>query len=232
MAEASLVMLPGLLLDQRLFAAQIDALGSSVPVQVPDLGQDASIGQMAERVLAAAPARFALCALSMGGYVAFEIMRQAPERVTRLALLDTQARPDTEAATQRRRDLIALSERGYFKGVTSRLLPQLIHPDQQRDAALVAAIHAMAISIGKDGFVRQQQAIMGRPDSRPDLPGIGCRTLVLCGRQDLLTPPELHEEMAAAIPDASLVVLPQCGHLSPLEQPALVTAHLRWWLTA
>jgi pimeloyl-ACP methyl ester carboxylesterase len=227
----TVVLLPGLLCDQRLFAPQLPALAASVEPVVPDLTQDDSIGAMAERALAmAGPERFALAALSMGGYVALEIMRRAPERVTRLALLDTQARADTEEARSRRRGLMELSEKGEFLGVTSRLMPLLIHADRLGDTALTGLIQAMAESIGKEGFLRQQRAILDRPDSRPVLPRIACPTLVLAGREDAITPPELQIEMAQAIPQATLVLLPGCGHLAPLERPEAVTRQLLAWL--
>src|SRR3546814_9325546 len=117
---------------------------------------------MAQRLLNAAPRRFALAGLSMGGYAAFEVVRQAPERVVRLALLDTSARPDDAAKRQRRLDLIQLAEKGRFKGVTPRLLPQFIHPDRLDDAALAEAVTAMAERVGKETFLRQQQAKIGR----------------------------------------------------------------------
>ncbi len=223
-----LVLLPGLLLDERLYAAQIAALGAQATPQVADLTRDDSIAAMARRVLAAAPERFALCGLSMGGYVAFEIMRRAPERVTRLALLDTQARPDSDEARTRRLDLIALAERGDFAAATQRLLPLFVHPD--RRGALQATVSAMAEQVGRDAFLRQQTAILNRVDCRPGLAAIACPTLVMTGRQDLLTPLEVHLEIAAAIPAATLVVLPHCGHLTPLEQPAMVNAQLAAWL--
>ena len=232
MARAPLLLLPGLLLDERLYAAQVEALRPQCVPQVVDLTRDDSIAAMAGRVLAAAPERFALCGLSMGGYVAFEIMRRAPERVTRLALLDTQARLDSAEARARRRDLIALAERGAFAAATARLLPLLVHPDRREDAALGATIAGMAERVGREGFLRQQTAILNRIDSRPGLADIACPTLVLTGRQDLLTPVEVHLEIAAAIPAATLVVLPNCGHLSPLEQPAMVNAQLAAWLGA
>jgi pimeloyl-ACP methyl ester carboxylesterase len=166
----------------------------------------------------------------MGGYVALEIVRQAPERVARLALLDTQARADTAEITARRRGLIELAHKGEFKGVTPRLLPALLHPDRLQDDGLTATVTAMAEAVGQQAFLRQQQALMTRADLRPLLGKIGCPTLVLCGRQDALTPLPLSLEMAAAIPDATLVVLPRCGHLSTLERPDAVTAQLRAWL--
>ena len=227
----TIVLLPGLLCDQRLFGPQLPALAAVADPVVADLTQDDSIGEMAARTLATVTAeRFALASLSMGGYVALEIMRQAPARVTRLALLDTQARPDTEEAKARRRGLMALSEKGEFRGVTSRLMPLLIHPDRLADTALTGTIQAMAESIGKDGFLRQQRAILDRIDSRPHLPDIACPTLVLAGREDAITPLEAQTELVQAIPQATLVLLPECGHLAPLERPEAVTYQLLLWL--
>jgi pimeloyl-ACP methyl ester carboxylesterase len=227
----TVVLLPGLLCDQRLFAPQLPALAGVADPVVPDLSQDDSIAGMATRALAMVEAeRFALVSLSMGGYVALEIMRRAPERVTRLALLDAQARPDTEEAKARRRGLMAQSEKGEFRGVTSRLMPLLIHSDRLGDAGLTGTIQAMAESIGKEGFLRQQRAILDRPDSRPLLPGIACPTLILAGREDAITPLEAQLELAQAIPQATLILLPRCGHLASLEWPEEVTRQLLLWL--
>jgi pimeloyl-ACP methyl ester carboxylesterase len=225
-----LILLPGLLNDARLWRHQAQTLAPLAEVEVADpVGPD-SIGAMAERVLAMRPGRFALAGLSMGGYVAFEVMRRAPERVLRLALLDTSARPDMPEQTQRRRGLIELAQKGRFLGVTPRLLPQLLHPDHVRDHAIANTVVQMARTVGREGFLAQQRAIMGRPDSRPGLARIGCPTLVMGGRQDAVTPPEVMEEIAAGIPGARLVLLDRCGHLSPLEQPEAVTAAMAEWL--
>lgn len=229
--KTSLVLLPGLLCDAALWRAQIDDLSDLVAPWVADLSHDDSMTGMARRVLAEAPPRFALAGLSMGGYVAQEIMRQAPERVLRLALLDTSARADTEEQTARRRGLIELAEKGEFKGVTPRLLPLFLHPKRLDDQALVAAVLAMAERVGKDAFLRQQRAIMGRPDGRSSLAAIQCPTLVLCGRQDQLTPLDLHEEMAALIRFSHLEIVEECGHLATMERPWEVSVLLRQWLT-
>src|SRR5215469_4186810 len=228
--KAPLLLLPGLLCDRALWAAQIDDLSDIAEPLVADLSHDDSVTGMARRALAAAPPRFALAGLSMGGYVAQEILRQAPERVLRLALLDTNARADTEEQTARRRGLIELAEKGEVHGVTPRLLPVFLHPARLRDEALVESVMAMTERVGKDAFLRQQRAIMGRPDGRPSLAAIKCPTLVLCGRQDQLTPLALHEEVAGLIPGAKLVVVEDCGHLSTLEKPTTVTGALRQWL--
>jgi pimeloyl-ACP methyl ester carboxylesterase len=188
------------LCDATLWRHQCKNLADIAAIRVVDLTGHDSVGALADAVLAAAAARFALAGLSMGGYVALEVMRRAPERVSRLALLDSSARADTPQQSARRRDLIALAGKGRFKGVTPRLLPLFIHPDRLGDAALTGAVTAMAEAVGRDAFVRQQRAVLGRPDGRADLARIACPTLVLCGRQDEPTPLKAHQEMAAAIP--------------------------------
>lgn len=230
--KTPLVLLPGLLCDAALWRGPIEELADIAEPWVADLTRDASVTSMARRVLAEAPPRFALAGLSMGGYVAQEIMRQAPERVLRLALLDTSARADSPEQTARRRGLIELAEKGEFRGVTPRLLPVFLHPARLDDKPLTDAVMAMAERVGKDAFLRQQNAIMGRPDGRPSLAAIKCVTLVLCGRQDLLTSLDLHEEIAALVKGARLAVIEDCGHLSTMERPWEVSVELRQWLTA
>jgi pimeloyl-ACP methyl ester carboxylesterase len=173
---------------------------------------------------------FALAGLSMGGYVALEMVRQASPRVLKLALLDTSARPDTPEQATRRADFISLAERGRFVGVTDALLPAFVHPSRLGDRELVSTIRTMAKNTGRYAFIRQERAIISRADSRPLLPGIDRPSVVLCGRQDALTPLDRHEEMAAAIPGAVLEVVEDCGHLSTLEKPAEVGRALRRWL--
>jgi pimeloyl-ACP methyl ester carboxylesterase len=167
----------------------------------------------------------------MGGYVALAVMRAAPQRVTHLALLDTNARADTperKAERQRLMDL-ARTERG-FRPVTQQLMPLLLHLDRLKDTLLVDAIQSMAERVGPDAYVRQQTAIMGRPDMRDRLRDFACPTIVLCGREDALTPLALHEEMAAAIPGSVLAVVDDCGHMATMERPEAVNGHLKAWL--
>ncbi|HAA91928.1 MAG TPA: alpha/beta hydrolase [Rhodospirillaceae bacterium] len=231
MAEKeAMVLVPGLLCDRTLWAHQMEFLRDVANPMVADTLSDDSIAHMADRLLAAAPERFALAGLSMGGYVAFEVMRRAPERVSRLALMDTSAAPDDPDKTKIRKGLIRLAEMGKFKGVTPRLLPMLVHEDRLEDEQLCGAITEMAGRVGKDSFVSQQRAIMGRADSRESQADISVPTLVLCGRQDVLTPLEAHEEMADAIPTARLCVIEECGHLATMERPHAVTALMRDWL--
>ena len=231
--RAMLVLVPGLLCDARLWRAQAEALSDVADCWVADATRSDTMTGLARDLLVDAPfERFALAGLSMGGYIALEILRQDPGRVERLALLDTSARADTPEQSQRRRDFIALAGRGRFLGVTDALLPLLVHASRLEDAPLVAVVKAMARDVGKEAFVRQERAIMSRADSRALLPGIACPTLVLCGRQDALTPLDRHEEIAAAVPSARLEIVEDCGHLSTLERPAAVSAALRRWLAA
>jgi len=229
--KPTLILVPGLLCSARLWAAQIDGLSDLADIAVADMTRDGTMAGMAQRVLDCTDGTFSLAGLSMGGYVAMEVMRRAPERVERLALLDTGARADTEEQTIRRRDLIGLADRGEFKAVSPKLLPLFVHPDRLADKAMVDAISKMADSVGKDAFLRQQQAIMHRPDSRPGLAAIACPTLVVCGREDVLTPPELSEEIAGLVPGADFVLMEGCGHLSTMERPDDVNAALRSWMS-
>ena len=227
----ALLLLPGLLCDDRLWRDQAAALAGICRPVVADLTADSTIAAMAERALSALleGEPFALAGLSMGGYVAFEILRRAPARVLRLALFDTSARPDTEEQRRRRGGLIALSQTGQFRGVTPRLLPQLLHPTRL-GTPLAEEVMAMADRVGRDAFLRQQEAIMGRRDSRPDLAAIRVPTLVAVGAEDVLTPPELAKEIAAGIPGARLERIPGCGHLPTMEDPDAATALMREWL--
>ncbi|SKC55989.1 alpha/beta fold hydrolase [Pseudoxanthomonas indica] len=226
-----LLLLPGLLCDARLWRDQASGLADIADSRIADLTQDDSVAAMAARALAAAPPRFALAALSMGGYVAFEILRQAPERVTRLALLATSARADPPKRAAVRRASLALAGSGRFAGVTRKLLPQLVHA-RHVDDAVGQEVMAMAERVGRDAFLRQQQAILDRPDSSDLLPTLQLPTLVGVGDDDRMTAPEESRYLQAHIPGARLHVFTACGHLPPLEQPEATTALLRDWLLA
>ncbi len=208
-----IVLIPGLNCSARLYGGQIPALWRFGPIQVADHTRDDAMEAIAGRILAAAPPQFALVGLSMGGYIAFEILRQAPERMQRLALLDTGARADTPEQTERRLHQIELARAGRFAEISDVLFPLLVAPDHQNDARLREIIHVMAEETGADAFVRQQTAIMKRPDSRPTLSAIRCPTLVLVGDGDELTPLPLAQEITAAIPGAQLKVVEDSGHL-------------------
>ena len=228
--KCALVLLPGLLCTRALWAPQIETLSPYADIQVPDVAAHGSMAEIATMVLQDAPERFSLAGLSMGGYVAFEILRQAPERVERVAFLDTSARPDIPETAARRRGLVELAQKGAFKGVTPKLLPMLIHPDRIDELVLTGTITAMAEDVGRDGFSRQQTAILGRADSRPDLARIKCPTTVIVGRQDILLPPDHAEEIADGISNAEMIYVEDSGHLPTLEQPEATTEAMRRWL--
>lgn len=226
-----LLLLPGLLCDARLWRDVLPPLAGLAEPRVADLTRADSIAAMARDALAVMEdvPRFAVAGLSMGGYVGLEIMRRAPGRVTHLALLDTSARPDTPEQTERRQALLALSRQGQFRGVTPRLLPLLVHASRQQ-GPVAEDVMAMAERVGSEAFLRQQTAIMGRPDSRPLLPRIAVPTLIACGEEDALTPPALHEEMAALIPGARLTRFAGSGHLPTMEVPEEAAAAMARWL--
>ena len=224
-----LLLLPGLLNDAGLWKAQICDLGDIADVQVADLTLDDSVASMARRAPAMAPPRFSLAGLSMGGYIAFEILRQAPQRVTRLALLDTCATPDSAERAAQRRGQIASLKLGRFLGVTDRLLPQLIHPDQV-EGPVGDTVRRMAARVGGEAFLRQQNAILNRPDSTSLLPTINVPTLVAVGDSDQLTPPRDAYLMRDRISGAGFHCFRRCGHLPPLEKPDETSAVLRAWL--
>lgn len=226
-----LVLVPGLSCNAALYASQWPALADGRPIFVADHARDETLSAIVQRLLAAAPPRFALCGLSMGGYIAFELLRQAPERVTRLALLDTSARPATPETNLPREQMIALAEKGAFDNVTTLLWQKLVAPARLADEPLRLLVRRMADEVGVDGFVRQQKAIMQRPDSRPVLAGLSIPVLVLVGAEDEITPVAEARDMAGlAGARARLAIVPGCGHLSTLEAPEAVTAELLRWL--
>ena len=220
------LLVPGLLCTPRLYFEQIPALWRFGPVVLADHTRDDSMSSIAQRILANAPPRFALIGLSMGGYVAFELLRQAPERIAKLALLDTTARPDLPEQTEQRRRQIDMARNGRFGAIADLLFPKFVAASRHGDRALEALVRAMAEEVGAAAFIRQQTAIMNRVDSRPGLSLIACPTLVVVGEQDALTPPDRAAEMTAAIPNARHVIVPDCGHLSTLEQPQALTRAL------
>ncbi len=227
-----IIFIPGLNCTADLFRDQLAQLGSDHEVRVADHTKDESIPDIAARLLRETPEeRFCVAGLSMGGYVALEAYAQAPQRIARLALLDTSARADTPEATDNRVNLIGMTEQGRFDEVCTILWGRFVAEDRLEDAELRRRVDAMAQETGPEAFIRQQRAIMARRDHRAMLPGIEIPTIVLVGSEDQLTPPYLAQEIAEAIEWASLVVVPECGHLSTLEQPEAVNEALSAWLT-
>jgi len=225
-----ILLVPGLASSPRVYAPVIPALWQFGPVTIANHIRDDSIATIARRILSEAPPRFALAGHSMGGYIAFEIMRQAPERVLKLALINTQARPDTPEASERRREHVARARRGELRKVREETFPELVHPSRRNDAVLLKLVHEQDEDVGIEGYVRQQTAIIARADSRPTLAAIKCPTLVLTGDADNTIPNALSKEMAEGIASARLVILRECGHLPQPEQPKATAQALSEWL--
>lgn len=230
MPNTPLVLIPGLACTEALFADQIKALAGSQEVIIGDHMQHGTMADIATHILSTAPARFALAGLSMGGYISLEIIRQAPERVERLALLDTSARADTPEKIEQRHEALRLAAAGKFMAVCHATLDLSIAQSRHGDRALKAEIIKMATDTGADVWARQVRAIIERRDSVPYLAEIACPTLVVVGEEDQLTPPDLAREMAAKIKRAQLEVIADCGHMSTMEQPEVVNGLLRDWL--
>lgn len=229
---APLLLVPGLACTADLWAPQLAAFSGRFDCRVADHSKGASMTDIAARILAAAPPQFALCGLSMGGYLSFEIMRQAPQRVTKLALLDTQATPEGEAQRANRLGRMEAARAGGMDALSELQWAQLVHPMRYEDAKLKEDVRRMAIDTGVDVYLRHCEAIMNRADSRPGLGAIRVPTLVLTGDRDQLTPPEKAREMAEGIAGATLVIVPDCGHLSTMERPEAVNTALEAWLSA
>jgi pimeloyl-ACP methyl ester carboxylesterase len=225
-----ILLVPGLACSLRIFAPVMPALWRFGPVTVANHIRDDNMGAIARRILAEAPPRFALAGHSMGGYIAFEIMRQAADRVAKLALINTQARADAAEASERRRGMMARARSGEYRAVLDELFPGFVHPSRQGDAALRQLVHDMGEDVGAEAFVRQQTAVIGRVDSRPSLAWIKCPTLVLTGDADNTIPNALSKEMADGIHGAKLVILENCGHFPQPEQPRATSAALTEWL--
>lgn len=231
MNKPPLILLPGTLCDERLWQHQVESLSSLADVSVVLLTEEDSIEDMARRVLKEAPERFALAGLSLGGIVALEIVKQAPERVIKLALLDTNPRPPREEQIETWEKFIDMAEGGEFKQITKDyLLPVLIRPDSQENEELTSEIVKMADNIGKSAMIRQMRALISKPDGRAALNKIGCPTLVMTGENDTVCTMDMHVELAENIKNSKLVTIDHCGHLSSMEQPEAVSAVLQYWL--
>lgn len=230
-----LMLCPGLMSDAAVWAPQVQALSATWNCVVVDYGLRDSLADMARHVLATAPAeRFAVAGHSMGGRVALEVMRIAPDRVSHLALLDTGIHPlavGTPGATEKagRLGLVALAREQGMRTMGQQWLANMVHPTV-RGTPLWEAIIAMLARSSAEQFAAQTQALLARPDAAPVLPIVRCPTLLLTGEQDLWSPPEQHGAIAQKIAGAVLTVVPHCGHMSTLEQPDVVTAALATWL--
>jgi pimeloyl-ACP methyl ester carboxylesterase len=231
MTRLPTVLIPGLYATPRLFAAQLPALWRHGAVTVADHTRGATFAEVAANVLAAAPPRFALAGLSMGGALALEIVRQAPERVERLALLNALSTPDAEATKEIRRGALAELRAGRLDALVEASFGMLVHDSRAGDAALLTIMKDMLRDTGAEAAINEVATYMEREDARPGLAAIAVPTLVLAGDSDRLVAPALARDTAAAIPGARFVEVAACGHLSALEAPDAVTDALVAWKT-
>ena len=218
------------LTDERLYAAQVAALEPRYECRVFAFRDHDTLAAMAEELLAKTPERFTLIGLSLGGYLSFEVFRRQPHRVERLVLMDTTAVADTPARRAGRDADIARVREGGIEALIPELAPRWMHPDHATRPGLVMLMAEMARSIGARGQLNQQRAMMARPDSHADLERVKVPTLVLCGRQDPVTPVPDHEAMAASVKGSRLEIIEDCGHLSTIERPDAVNRVLIGWL--
>ena len=230
-----LLLLPGLMCDAAAWAPVLPYVEPDADCHVTDYSDARDLVAMAERVLDEAPATFALAGHSMGGRVALEIVRRAPERVERLALLDTGIRARPAGATgddekAKRLALLAMARERGVRAMAEAWVQPMVHPDRLSDRALVEAILDMFERHSADHFAGQIEALLNRPDATALLPAIACPALVLCGREDGWSTPAQHGEMAALIPGARLAIIDRCGHMAPMECPRDVGTALAAWL--
>ncbi len=225
-----ILLVPGLVCSPRIYAPQIPALWRDGPVVLPNHIRDNTMSGIAKRILDEAPKRFALAGHSMGGYIVLEMFRQAPERISRLGLLNTSARPEKPDASAGRHALIAETRAGGYPGIVEKLFAKFVHPKHANDAAIKKIVMDMADDIGPERFIAQLEAIMSRSDSLPLLASIKCPTLVLTCDTDDMVSNEFSHELAKGITGAKLVVIPDCGHLPQLEKPDVMTAAMLDWL--
>lgn len=230
MPRPAVVFASGQLLTVDCWAPQAVALADDYDLRFADHARDETIAGMAARLLDEAPDRFHLVAHAMGGFTAFEVLRRAPERVISLVLIATLAPNDGPAQTERRQGYIRLVEDGRFAEVVEERIPILVHPARREDAPLLTVVRRMAADTGAETFLRQQRAIMTRPDSRPSLGAIGVPTLVIRGAQDGITTPAHADEIVAGIANARFEEIPDCGHLPTLEKPQTTNRLLAAWL--
>lgn len=229
MSNTPFLLIPGLNSTPEVFRHLVPALWPLGPVTVANHTEGEGIEGIAASILRDAPQRFALLGFSMGGYLAFEIVRRAPERVTRLCLLDTTARPDSPEATTKRRQKIAIARDGGFSKTLDGAYDDAVHPDHIGRADLRSLSKAMSLAVGAETYIRHQEAIIARPDSRPTLATIRVPTTVIVGDADKITPPDAAREMADGIAGSRLTVIERAGHMAVIEQPeATIGAIVAW----
>ena len=230
-ARPVLLLLPGLMCDAGIWRGQIEALGGAHDVRVPDFFGLDSIQAMAAAALALTDGPFAVAGHSMGGRVAMQVAAMAPERMERIALLDTGAHPVAEGEAAKRQVLLDIADVEGMDGVVRAWLPPMVWPPRLQDRALMDEMTALVLRASVDVLKGQTRALLGRSDGFEQLRKIRCPTTFICGRQDVWSPPEQHIEMQACVPGSTLTVIEDCGHMAPAERPEAVTRALLHWLT-
>jgi pimeloyl-ACP methyl ester carboxylesterase len=229
--RVDIAIFPGHLCNGRLFAHQVQVLAERARIHVANLYTHDSVSELAKSALERLPERFVLIANSMGGAVAFEVMRQCPERVEALILIGTTCRPETSAQSSRRANALGLAQDEKWAALTELYAPAFFAPSNRaKNATLDATLRQMILDTGGQGIRHQQHAFATRPDSYPTLASISCPTLVICGREDEITPLELSEELVAGISGSALTVVEKCGHVPMLEHPEVTTQIVQAWL--
>ena len=224
----NLILCPGFMNDHGLWAHMEKSLAAFGRCQFADQSQDSSFADIARRVLRTSPTQFILIGFSMGGYVAREVLRQAPQRVSGLVLINTSARPDTENVKDRNRELIKVTQSRGFRGLSPKALRNSLHPSRHQDEKLLDTLQSMALRMGEAAFINQ--LAIKRGDDRPTLEYIKCPTLVIWSRQDALRTLKEARELEDGIPKARLEIIEDSGHMTPLEQPEkLLQAVLNWF---
>lgn len=226
----NIVLIPPLLCSPLAYAPVLDTLWTRGQVTLADTRRDDTIAAMAERILRENAGDVAVLGTSMGGYVALEVIRQAPERVTALALVSTSARADSTEQIQSRARQSALVEDGKFDALVDAAFPGLVAPGNESDDGLLATWRSMTAPVGPEAFLRQQQAVVQRADLRSILPSIACPTAIIHGARDRLIPLSAAEEMAGALPPARFTVVEGAGHLLFHEQPDAARDAISAWL--
>lgn len=224
-------MIPGTLCDVSLFDNQIRGISDLVNCKAVDCSRSDNLAEIATLILSETKGDFALLGFSYGGIIAFEILRQAPQRITKLILLNTNYKAPSETTIESQRKYLKMVETGDFRKITTDFTKEsMLHPDHAKNLEIRDKVLKMALSVGETGFKNQVKSQLNRPDSSRDLQKINCPTLIITGREDRICPPFLHQEMAQLIPDSELVIIEECGHLSTLEQPEVLNDTIRkWW---
>lgn len=230
--KETLVMIPGTLCDVSLFENQRKGISDLVDCKAVECSQCDNLGDMVKLILSEIEGNFALLGFSYGGIIAFEIMRQFPQRITKLILLNTNYKAPSEVTIASQQKYLKMVETGDFRRITTDFTKEsMLHPNHGKNIEIREKVLRMALNVGELGFINQVKSQLNRPDSTDNLVKINCPTLIITGREDRICPPILHEEMAQLIPNSTLVIIEECGHLSMLEQPKMVNETIRkWWL--